>query len=396
MTDALVAPTRFRDPFSPEPWARGASRIAPDVEPGDALVNHLKAALLRGDPEADALVAWMREVGAAQGRGAFEAALEHGIESVAFPAEPLRRFFAAVDAVPVWLDRAELARACRFYDRTSLVGEYVLYMSLLGGYVSAGVTKTLIRTGALTRSATRRMAETAKFVDDITRSLTLSRDSDGFKTIVRVRLMHAHVRASLLGQDWDVKQWGVPINQADMAATLVQFSAAYVLGVQALGFIVPRRDREAVAHLWRYVGRLLGVEGALVPATDAEGRKLLRLSIASQQGPDADGRALASALLEVPALRERGRYPAWLTALDVELRAGMTRLAIGAEAADELALPNTPWKYVPFSFVPAVFCAELCRTVIPGATTLAERFGRRLTARRVERWLGGKAAKFGA
>jgi hypothetical protein len=395
MVDALAAPSRFRDPFAPEPWARVARRIAPDVRPDPALVNNLKAALLRGDPDADALVAWMREVGAANGRGAFEAALEGGIDSVPSPAEPLRRFFEAIDTVPVWLDRAELARACRVYDRTSFAGEYVLFMSLLGGYVSAGVTKTLVRTGGLTRSAARRMAETAKFVDDITRSLDLSRFSDGFKTTVRVRLMHAHVRAALLSKDWDVARWGVPINQADMAATLVQFSSAYVLGVQALGFIVPRRDREAVAHLWRYVGRLLGVEDALLPATDAEGRKLLRLSIASQQGPDADGRALATALLEVPAIRERGRYPAWLTALDVEMRAGMTRLAIGAEAADELALPDTPWKYAPFSLVPAVFCAELCRSVVPGATAMAEKFGRRLTARRVERWLGGKAAKYG-
>jgi hypothetical protein len=194
----------------------------------------------------------------------------------------LKRFFAVVDAVPVWLDRDQLERACRVYDRTTLAGEYVLFAALLGGYVSAGVTKTLVRTGDLTRSAARRVAETTKFVDDVVRSRVLARESDGFKAIVRVRLIHAMVRASLLAKGWDVARWGVPVNQADMAGTLVQFSAAYVFGVRSLGLLIGARDREAVAHLWRYVGRLLGVEDALLPATDAEGRTLLRLTIASQ------------------------------------------------------------------------------------------------------------------
>jgi hypothetical protein len=244
-----------------------------------------------------------------------------------------------------------------------------------------------VRTGQLTRSASRRLAETSEFVDAISRSRDLARSSDGFKSVIRVRLMHAHVRAGLLAKGWDVERWGIPVNQADMAATVVQFSAAYVLGLRALGFLLDRQDREAIAHLWRYVGRLMGVEETLLPATDAEGRTLLRLSIQSQEGPDDDGRILAAALLQVPAERERGRYPAWLMALDVGIRAGMTRLALGKQAADSLGLPDTWLKYAQLGIAPAVLGAELLRTVTPGATTLVEKLGRRLTASRIERWL---------
>ena len=385
---------RFRDPFAPEPWARKVRQAAPPMKRDAGVVKALESALLRGDPEADALVLWMRKVGAKEGHAAFEMALEHGIDAVPSPSEPLKRFFAAVDAVPVWLDRDQLERACRVLDRTSIAGEYVLFTALLGGYVSAGITKTLVRTGDLTRSATRRLAETVKFVHDITRSRVMARESDGFKSTVRVRLMHAHVRTNLLAKGWDVERWGVPVNQADMAGTLVQFSSAYVAGVRALGFLVSRREREAIAHLWRYVGRLLGVEDSLVPATDAEGLKLLHLTIASQEGPDEDGRTLAAALLAVPPIRNRGHYPEWLSAMDVGFRAGLTRLAVGSLAADKLDLPDTLWKHAPFFVVPIVFCAERLRALVPGATLLAERFARKITARRSARWLGGEPAKF--
>jgi hypothetical protein len=146
---------------------------------------------------------------------------------------------------------------------------YVLFsVSLLAGYVSAGITKTLVATGELERMAPRRIAETSKFVDDVYNSKTLGRSSDGFKSTIRVRIMHAFVRRKLLRAGWDVQRWGVPINQADMAGTVLSFSISYLLGLRMLGFVITRRERHALINLSRYFGRLHGVEDALLPANE--------------------------------------------------------------------------------------------------------------------------------
>jgi len=395
MTNATL-PLRFRNPFDPEPWATPTVRLAPELRRDTALLERLRAAHFEGDTLADDLVEWMYSVGLRDGRRAFEQAVEHGVGSLSEPSAPLASFFASVDAVPAWLDRGQLERASRAATRAAIGGGYVLFsLSLLSGYVSAGITKTLARTGALETMAPRRLAETAKFVDDVYRSRTLERANDGFKTTLRVRVMHALVRRQLLRSGWDVERWGLPINQADMALTVLQFSTTFVIGLRMLGHIVPKKDGQAMTHLWRYVGRLSGVAEDLLPATEEEGRRMLRLLAASQQGPDADGRALARALLAAPAeqLAEAG-YPRWAIRADAAFRAGFARFALGATAADALGLPDTRWKYAPFVVAPVVFATEVARCATPFATPLAEYFGRRLADDRMRRLLGGRAPTF--
>ncbi len=116
--------------------------------------------------------------------------------------------------------------------------------------------------------APRRVAETSHFVEAVYASRTLERDSEGFKSAIRVRIMHAFVRHKLLRSGWDTGRWGVPINQADMAGTVLSFSVTYLIGLRMLGFVIQRRDREALVHFWRYTGRLLGVSDALLAATE--------------------------------------------------------------------------------------------------------------------------------
>jgi hypothetical protein len=56
--------------------------------------------------------------------------------------------------------------------------------------------------------------------------------------------------------DWDIKEYGIPINQEDMMATLCSFSAN-VLDVINRMSIVPLslEEEEAYLHLWRYIGQ---------------------------------------------------------------------------------------------------------------------------------------------
>jgi hypothetical protein len=368
----------------------------PGYEPDQALVDFFRRAHFQGDPAADALVRWMHGFGLREGRALFERALERGMGDVPNPPAPLRAFFEEIEVVPAWLDRGTLARACRVPRRATLGHNYVLFsISLLAGYLSSGVTKTLAATGELEAMAPRRVAETSEFIESLYASGTLGRDSAGFKNTIRVRLMHAFVRDKLLRSGWDTSRWGMPINQADMAGTVLSFSVTYLMGLRMLGFVVSKAERAALIHFWRYVGRLLGVSDAFLPATERESLRLLWLVAATQSGPDDDGRALARALLGVPdAYSHEGLFGEMLARFDACFCAGFTRSFIGDSAADDLGLPDTPWKYAFLAFATANLAAEALRFASPAAGRIPSRLGRLLADFRRRSLLGGHSASF--
>jgi hypothetical protein len=326
----------------------------------------------------------------------FERALEHGPASIPNLPVPVRALFEQVEVVPAWLNRKALTRACRVRDYASLGHGYVLFsVSLLAGYASSGITKTLMATGELERMAPRRIAETSKFIDDVYASKTLSRSSEGFKSTIRVRVMHAFVRYKLLQSGWDVQRWGVPINQADMAATVLSFSISYLLGLRALGFIIPRADREALIHLWRYAGQLLGVNDTLLAATEGEAWRLLKLVAASQTGPDEDGKALAKALLGVPvAYGGASRAGRMFGQFDAAFCAGFTRFCVGDSIANGLGLPNDIPRYAFLGLAAANMCTELLARAVPAVQRIKTRLGHRLDLRRMGPLVAGKRVQF--
>jgi hypothetical protein len=389
-------PHRFRDPWRSDEWTKRFAWLVAKGKPDAATVADYRRAHFEGDPTADALVEWMHRVGMHTGMELFERALEHGRGCIDDLPEPLEAFFDAIEAVPAWLDRSTLVRGCAVPKRAALGHGYVLFsVSLLAGYVSAGITKTLVATGELERMAPRRVGETAKFVNDVYASQTLQRTSDGFKSTIRVRIMHAFVRRKQLDSGWDIPRWGVPINQADMAGTVLSFSMSYLLGLRMLGFIITQHEREALLHVWRYVGYLLGVRETLLAATEAEALRLLWLAATSQAGPDDDGKALAKALLGVPAAyRGASKLGELLSAFDTAFQAGLTRFFVGDTAANGLGLPDTLWKYSPLLVAPINFCSELIGRVVPGPRDISARLGRSLNDYRTNTLTGAGPVKF--
>jgi hypothetical protein len=84
---------------------------------------------------------------------------------------------------------------------------------------------------------------------------------EGYQTTLRVRVLHAKVRRALLAhKQWNLPEYGVPLNQQDMAVTLLAFSVNALLGVEmVLGFALSKREQLAYLAYWRYLGWLLGV-----------------------------------------------------------------------------------------------------------------------------------------
>ena len=337
-----------------------------------------------GDPLADDLVAAMRELPSGEGRRLFELALERGIDVVADAPEAMCAFFAQADEVPYWLDRDQLELAARVTGRAGLWGMIVALpnLALMGGYLASRPDKTLVATGDLDRMAPRRVTETANWWVDVTSPGGLGRYAPGFAGVLRVRLMHAYVRDAMNQRaDWDHDEWDHPVNQVQLAGTLMLFSLANLAGCQAMGLRFSGRERAAVFHLWRYVGWLLGIDPELLPVTETDTWRLLWLEAATEFRPDPDSRRLAQALagaigpLLVPGDGALSRTAS--RALTTYLTS-YSRLILGRENADFLGLPDSkPFQAAVLATAAVNRTLEYARAVLPGSTRLSETLGHR-------------------
>jgi hypothetical protein len=376
--------------------ARWLSWVGMAPRPDDPRLAALERATLAADPLADALVEAMERAPRGVGRRMLEQALEQGIEQVEAPLPALRALFAELDAEPVWLDRALAAEGAAAMLRQGAEGLCALSaVSLMGGYLSSAAVKPLAHTGALLSRAPRRLAETTQFVWAVATSGALARDSAGFKACVRVRMMHAFVRRGLrCDAGWQTARWGVPINQRDMVATHLSFTVMFIAGCSLLGRIVTARERDAMAHLWRYVSHLLGTQPALVPKTFREAIEVAALFNLSEPGPDQDGRDLAQALMTAWRTDPHEGQGSWVTARFGDFMQGYSRYALGDEAADRLGIPDRWWKRVPPALALLRLSNELLGLIAPARRAQGVEQGRRVIEQRLMNTLRGEPARY--
>lgn len=375
-------PERVPDP---ELFSRGPLRMATrllrvgDLRADGQQLQRLRAFAQAEDPLADAVVARLRRE--PQARELFERGLRRGVEAIPEAPDELWEFFHEVERTPYWVDLESIDRGARTIIRTGLVGMIPLGdMSLMGGYLASRAVKTLVGTGDLEHAAARRLAETATWWIDVTTPGALRPHADGYAAALRVRLLHAHVRAAMNRRDdWDYVAWDRPVNQVQTAGTLLLFSQVFLLGTQMLGVRYTQRERDDVLHLWRYVGWLMGVDDELLPANEHDAWRLLWLLAATEFIPDEDSRRLATVLLEQNALIGQGLGPLSrpVGSAAVHLHAAVSRMLLGKSNADYLGLPTPRLASAAIvGLAAANFAAETARRRLPGATAMQERVGR--------------------
>lgn len=377
----LVDPPLFREfPFNV--WVRflAPSNIRPTSEQRDSYRRFTRM----GDPLADDLVAAFRRLPAGVGRAQFETAVEDGIGAVENPMPELVAFVGHVENTPYWVDHAKIDYAVRVTARVGLFPSLTALsmFSLMGGYLASRADKTLVATGDLEAMAPRRLAETLNWVVDVTAPDALGRFGRGFTSTLRVRLMHAMVRAGMARRpDWDFEDWDHPVNQSTMAGTLMLFSLGNVLGSQALGVQFSRQDKDALYHFWRYVGFLLGLDPELLPADEADTWRLLWLQADYEFRPDEDslrlGQALKSAL--GPLAIGDSPHPAAAVGRTVatEILCAYSRLILGSANADALELPDNKVAQVAVAGIAAAnFAVRYPMRVVPGLDRVYEAVGR--------------------
>jgi len=240
--------------------------------------------------------------------------------------------------------------AARFTPGQSGSGGLIVLRNycLMGGYESAAINKPLIFTEALKKGAAKRMAETIEFWVNVTGENALDRSALGFKHTIKVRLLHAYARISILKMPtWDNNQWGIPINQWDMVATNLGFSLAFLDGLRNLGFRPKKEEVEALLHFWKYIGFLLGIPPEYLPDTEEEAITELYNWTITQPPADKDTKALALALMNAPML---ATFPKriWKKRFLIKTHLAYNHFFLGERACDTMGLPPTKLRYYPF------------------------------------------------
>lgn len=266
----------------------------------------LDALRYRADPTADAVVAAVfahNDVDAVN--TLFRSLVEHDQpEPRSLPPE-VRRYFAQTLDLPPWADRDRIRRGEDLFQR---LGPQLILSLLCAGLPSAYAAKkggqVLHRTGRLQTDPKRRIMETAQLVMDVMAPGGLDADGRGVRTAQKVRLMHAAIRHLIRNhprwgaKTWDEK-WGTPINQEDLAGTLLTFSWQTIDTTRKLDARITRDDAEAYLHAWNVVGFLLGVDEDLLPTDMDEAGRLAGLIRKRQFAASLEGKEMTQALVEM-------------------------------------------------------------------------------------------------
>ena len=359
-------------------------------------VDRLAPFLLKADPPADEAVAALTRLDGDAAWRMVSRAAEHGVASVPEAPPAMRALFDAVEYVPAWVDWDTLDRRCAVLLRAGALGGMVLgAKSLVFGYAAPAGNKPLVLSGQLAQRASRRLNETARFVQAVCRPGGLRPGADGYAIALKVRLMHARVRQMIARSGrWDTDAWGVPINQHDMAATSMLFSSVVLEGLEQLGMRIRASEADDYMQLWRYASHVLGVEPELVPTSVTEARRLMELIAATQERPDDDSRALVRALME--AGLTQARTPAERTMAERRMHFGhaLCRELVGDALADDLAVGRTRFSLAIPVLKRIVRATERVRGSVRFADAQAIASGERYWKRVVEIGLAGATAEF--
>jgi hypothetical protein len=337
-----------------------------------------------GDPLADAFVADMETLGHHQGMTMLTAALANGIDTVDDAPASLRQLFAQLDRLPFWLDPARVDRGADNLVSYSHHAAIALgAASLISGYSNPAAIAPMVVTGRYLHEAAVRTVETGTWLTAITRPGGLTRNGTAFALTVRVRIIHALVRAAVR-KDWDTTKFATPIAQADLAFTIVEFGWIALNAFQRMGVRYTPDELGDIYHLWRYIGYLIGVDERILPVDAYESEQIYRLYHLLREPADATCRAFTNSITEAFLIPELGDLLGPARPLARPIISGLERAFLGDKVADELRITDNLWKYAPAIAGPLIALGYRAADLVPGAKRRRLRWSRAYIDRRVK------------
>jgi hypothetical protein len=250
----------------------------------------------------------------------------------------LREYFEKSAILPDWADPDLIALGQQIYLRHGFwIGLLLSYKSLPECYACARGAEVLHKTARLNEkngsldSYSRRIAETAQFVVFAMSPNGLDPKGKGLRATQKVRLIHAVVRYYLKQQNWDSEKYGEPINQEDLAGTLMSFSALIIEGLEVIGITFDPAELEAYIHCWRVIGHIAGLDDDLIPKNSADALRLGHSILDKEIGPSAHAQELIKALRDFQDTKSKH-------ILGPESNIALMRLMMGNEISDLLAV----------------------------------------------------------
>jgi hypothetical protein len=305
--------------------------------------TRLAAARHEGDPAADAVVASFRNLPGGEGWRLLEEALasDKSVPTVRNRTEgtvpTVRELVAPLREPPAWLDLdlADAGAVAYWRVGAPMLFLTLTYGSLAFGYQSADLVRPLAATGRLERMAPRRLAETSRWAVAVTSPGGMHPGAEGWKASIRVRLVHALVRRHLCESgEWD-QAWGVPISAAGGFATAIGgFFVIPMRAMRDLGVRFSPSEREAIAHLWRWIGFVMGVPDDLLPVSARQAEEWVDTALPHGGEPTEDSPRLMRALLY------RGLNLGPASPVAAQLVGALSRRWMGDAMADRLDVPG--------------------------------------------------------
>jgi ACT domain-containing protein len=288
---------------------------------------------LLGDIDADQLI---KEVFASKKQSELYAALqlpEMNILSLQ-DASPVSAFLQSPKTLPEWYDANRILKGQQVFE---LYAEEM--MALLGAmalpycYAASPGNKALYFSDKMRQSPGKRLLDTASFLINVSTPHSLEGDKPGHIHINKTRLIHALARYYILKGEWNM-EWGLPINQEDMAGTNLAFSVIIVVGLQQSGFTLSEKQMEDFIFLWRYIGYQLAIDPELLPTSFQEAYKLAKLIRKRNFKKSMEGIELTRELLQY--------YRSVVPPNQAKFINAQVRHYIGPEVSDYLGLEADP------------------------------------------------------
>ena len=143
----------------------------------------------------------------------------------------------------------------------------------------------------------------------------------GYITAKKVRFLHATMRFMLMNPEmfpahtqvndkknfnealrhvekpYDAAELGLPVNQEDLAYTLLTFGYCIPIGLEKLGRIWNREQREAFLHTWKVIGHTIGIQDNLMTDDWDEAERMFHVIQRRQAGESDQAKVLTGTLI---------------------------------------------------------------------------------------------------
>lgn len=242
----------------------------------------------QGDERMDAVAQCFRSIGSQRGREMMDQALDYGIDTVPDAPAELLALFDHLDNPAIPYDATRWEHGRQVWISSSFAAKLgMLIGDFFGTFVGDEVAYATGATGRFVNSYYRRMLETNTWFRNVTYAGAMDRFSPVFKDTVRVRLMHAQVRAGLRRSwgDDHFAQHGNPISNAMMMGAAVTFGLLPLVIDHARGRRRSERDFDAAMYYWSYIAYVFGVAEELIPRNAVDALEAADFMTATAGGP---------------------------------------------------------------------------------------------------------------